>query len=181
MPWYLSKFHKGLNICFQIPRVCQGTLDNHLLMLLGVDGTRRVYLPDDFANDLEREGKRRRDGQVVRTTFEKNRAPAEAPGGEAMASCPPEPRRSLSLLSSMGNVGGAWTGEHGWQGFGKHWLGHAQRCLSPPPSHSVPWNGWKFGLTIVPLQCLRTEAGNPSIHVRLLYSPSLCPFIQNGR
>eukprot|EP00072_Mus_musculus_P009104 NP_001269077.1 uncharacterized protein LOC101056408 [Mus musculus] len=81
-----------------------------------------------------------------------------------MASCPPEPRRSLSLLSSMGNVGGAWTGEHGWQGFGKHWLGHAQRCLSPPPSHSVPWNGWKFGLTIVPLQCLRTEAGNPSIH-----------------
>lgn len=83
MPRYLSKFHKGLNIRFQIPRVCQGSLNNHLLMLLGAYGTRRVYLPDDFTNDLERGEEKeelvKSSGQHLRRTRLQQRHQEERP------------------------------------------------------------------------------------------------------
>lgn len=85
-PRYLSKSHKGLNIIFQLPRLRQGPLNNHLLVLRGVDGTGGIYLPDDFANDLEKRGRERGLGKPSGKS-EKNKAPAVTSGGEAMASC----------------------------------------------------------------------------------------------
>lgn len=66
-PQYLDVSHKVININFHLPRIFRGPLDNHLLVLLGVITTRRLYLPNNFADDLEKRGWRERAGEAGRT------------------------------------------------------------------------------------------------------------------
>ena len=76
-------FHKGINISFHLTGVLQGPLSNHLLELLGVIGTGRVYLPNDFANDLEKRRKGQKAHEAMETEAEKSRSPAMRSGGQA--------------------------------------------------------------------------------------------------
>lgn len=167
-PLYLSELHKGLNVRFQIPRVCQGSHNNHLLLLLGVDGARRVHLPNNFANDLEKRG---RGGGLVKRSGQRLSRGIRRRG-----------RGPLSFGAKKRPFSAVIYGECRWSLSWGAWLAGSVNPASastlprPPLSHCVPWNGWKLALTFVPRQCLTSDRDN----LFYLYV-SLCSFIHNGR
>lgn len=101
-PRYLDVLHKVININGHLPRIFRGPLDNHLLALLGVIGTGRLYLPDHFADDLEKRGQGGRAGEALGTELERGGFP-----GRKLGERQPVSSRTgvgLPLLSPCGNT-----------------------------------------------------------------------------
>lgn len=82
-PQYLDVFHKVININLHLPRIFWGPLDNHLLVLLAVIGTRRLYLPNNLADDLEKERAGGEGWRSHRDGAREERVPRKEAGGEA--------------------------------------------------------------------------------------------------
>lgn len=99
LPQYLGEFHKGISISVHLTGVLQGPLSNHLFVLLGVIGTGRVYLPNNFANDLEKRKKGRKAHEAIETAVEDQVRDNEIGGGSLCLGLPSSSGQEQGLLS----------------------------------------------------------------------------------
>lgn len=111
-PQYLDVSHKVININFHLPRIFRGPLDNHLFVLPGVIATRRLYLPNNFADDLEKRGRGERAGEAFRTELEKSGFPGMKLGERQPLSSSGK-NRDGSLTPSTVWKHSSWTASEG--------------------------------------------------------------------